>query len=80
MRIHQITVDRQHGSAYVYFEPLKKGASKRQINLDDAVILDIGSRGEVIGLEILNPALTQMLLGTDTMRALEKAHIPVDVA
>lgn len=40
MKIHSIEIDKEAGSAYVYVEPPKRGASVRQVNLADAIVLD----------------------------------------
>lgn len=80
MKLHSVSIDRGSGTAYVRFATPKTGRSKRQINLHDAVILDIGSHGELIAVEILHPDLTAMLLGADSIHALEAASVPVEVA
>jgi len=80
MKIHSVTIDQRHGSAYIHIDAPKEKASKRQVNLGDAVILDIGENGKLIGVEILHPDLTSLLFQEDAIRALEKAHVPVKVA
>jgi uncharacterized protein YuzE len=77
MKIHAIEIDSKVGSAYIYIEPPKPGASVRQVNLSDAIILDIGKNGTVIGVEILHPEITAMLMAKASMEELEKEHIPV---
>ncbi len=79
MKIHGIEVDAKAGSAYVYTEPPKPGASVRQVNIADAIILDIGKKGSVIGLEILHPEITAILMTKAVREELEKAHIPVTI-
>ncbi len=77
--VHKIEVDRKVGSAYIYIDPPKPGASVRQVNIGDAIILDIGKNGNVIGVEILHPEITEMLIAKTSMEELEKAHIPVSI-
>lgn len=79
MKIHKIEIDQAVGSAYIYVDPPKPGASVRQVNIVDAFILDIGKNGNVIGVEILHPEITAMLMAKASMEELEKAHIPVTV-
>lgn len=79
MRIHKIDIDRSVGSAYIYIQPPKAGASVRQVNISDAIILDIGKNGDVIGVEILHPEITAMLMAKASQDEFHKAHIPVKV-
>lgn len=79
MKIHAIEIDPKVGSAYIYIEPPKPGASVRQVNIADAIILDIGKKGNVIGVEILHPEITAMLMAEASQAEFQKAHIPVKV-
>jgi len=77
MKIHAIEIDEKIGSAYVYLEPPRPSSSVRQVNISNAIILDIGKNGNILGIEILHPVITKMLMTTDSRAELKKAHIPV---
>ncbi|HLF95043.1 MAG TPA: DUF2283 domain-containing protein [Planctomycetota bacterium] len=77
--IHSVDIDSKTGSSYVYFEPPQEGAAKRQVNIGDSVILDLGKDGRLVGMEILDPSLTAPLNIQDILRAFAEAHVPVSV-
>ena len=75
--IHKVVLDRKARSAYVHLSVPKKGASHRQVNLEDAVIVDIGVDGDIIGIEILHVGLLQLFFNPKALAKLEEAKIPV---
>lgn len=46
----KITYDKQADAMYLY---LSRGAVKKTIPVNDRVIVDVGERGKVIGVELL---------------------------
>jgi len=47
--------DKEVDAAYIYLEsPLKEGAVKKTIELNDNIILDFDKEGKLIGIEVLD--------------------------
>jgi len=79
MNIVGIDVDRQASTVYIYFSPPTPGISARQVNIGDSVIFDLSKDGELVGLEILDPRLSEQFTHEGTIQALGAAKIPVVV-
>jgi uncharacterized protein YuzE len=48
----KMTYDKKANAAYIYFR--EKGKSRKTIPVNDDIIVDFGSRGDVMGVEVLN--------------------------
>ena len=47
--------DKEVDAAYIYLEsPIKEGAVKKTIELNDNIILDFDKEGKLIGVEVLD--------------------------
>lgn len=63
MKICRVEID-EVGIAMVFFEPPKAGLSAYQTELiKDSVIADYAADGRMIAVEILDPKLTDKLIG-----------------
>jgi uncharacterized protein YuzE len=72
---HSVTVD-QYGSAMIMFEPPRFGVSKRQVEIaNGALVADIGSDGQVVGIEILDPRIVDQFFSPVIARLLKKYKI-----
>jgi uncharacterized protein YuzE len=68
-----VTRDTRANAAYIYLTPIGPGDSARQIAVDlprGTMILDLNSRGRLIGIEILNASavLPESVLSHETNR------------
>lgn len=68
-----VTRDTHANAAYIYLAPIGPGDSARQIHVDlprGAMVLDLNSRGRLIGIEILNASrvLPESILSHETNR------------
>lgn len=52
----RITYDKEADAVYIYIKyPIKKGESKKQIDVNNLpIILDLGKKDKLLGIEILN--------------------------
>ena len=48
----KIRFDREADALYIQFQPLKR--TKKTIKIQDGVLLDVGSAGQLFGIEILD--------------------------
>lgn len=80
MNVHKIEIDAKAGSAYVYVERPTPGGAARQVNVGDALVLDFAKDGTLVGIEVLHPDITAMLMEERTLEQFRSARIPVSVA
>lgn len=51
----KLEYDKDVDAAYIYIEyPIKAGAVKKTIELNDDIIIDFDNKGKLLGVEILN--------------------------
>ena len=51
----KLEYDKEVDAAYIYIEhPIKEGAVKKTIELNEDIILDFDNKGKLLGVEILN--------------------------
>jgi len=69
----KMTYDKQANAAYIFFN---KGDDKvtKTVNLSDNIIMDLGKKGEILGLEILNATSS---IGKEIFRKLKKQEMDI---
>jgi len=78
--IHSISVD-EFGTAMILFEPPREGISARQVEIvPDAMIADIASDGRTLGIEILDPKITEQFFSPGIVKLFKKYHIEHPIA
>ena len=51
----KLDYDKEVDAAYIYLVcPIKKGQAKQSVELDENIVLDLDSKGKLLGVEILN--------------------------
>jgi len=51
----QMTYDKEGDAAYIYIKyPIKNGEARKQVQLNENIILDFNSKGRLLGVEVLD--------------------------
>lgn len=68
----RIEYDKEVDCAYIYVDyPIKEGESKKTIEINDNIIVDLNDKGQLIGIEILNAS---KVLGKKALMSADSAR------
>ncbi|MGV8152434.1 MAG: DUF2283 domain-containing protein [Candidatus Nanoarchaeia archaeon] len=53
----KITLDKEADAAYIYLKEIAAGEVAKTISLNDSINVDLDSKGQVLGIEILSASI-----------------------